>query len=199
VLPRGKRYIDKDALLARRVPQVAIGKGKTRPWNTRLLIWTLDVLGQWWRAIAVGLVGAIILFMQWARSKEGCRVWDAFALRLPVIGELVRTVNVNVSAVRAHAWHDAPGGCANAARARDRQAARRQRADPGPHRWSRSARRPSSSSSARVNDKDSNDSWGKPRTMLCGTNLPAGVRGLAVTSTGEDGQEGTPDDLKSWE
>lgn len=70
-------------------------QGKTLPWNTRLLIWTSDVLGQWWWAITIGLIGAIILFMRWARSKEGRRVWDAFALRLPVVGELVRTVNVS--------------------------------------------------------------------------------------------------------
>jgi hypothetical protein len=50
-----------------------------------------------------------------------------------------------------------------------------------------------------MNNDDSNDSWGKPLTMLCGTNLPAGARGLAVMSMGEDGKEGTPDDLKSWE
>jgi prepilin-type N-terminal cleavage/methylation domain-containing protein len=50
-----------------------------------------------------------------------------------------------------------------------------------------------------MNNDDSNDSWGRPLTMLCGTNLPAGARGLAVTSAGEDGKEGTPDDLKSWE
>jgi hypothetical protein len=35
--------------------------------------------------------------------------------------------------------------------------------------------------------------------MLCGAELPAGAKGLAVMSAGEDGKEGTPDDLKSWE
>ena len=50
-----------------------------------------------------------------------------------------------------------------------------------------------------MNNEDSNDSWGKPLKMLCGTNLPAGARGIAVVSAGEDGKEGTPDDLKSWE
>lgn len=70
-------------------------QGKTLPWNTRLLIWTSDVLGQWWWALALGAVGAILLFMRWSRSKEGRHVWDGFALRLPVVGELVRTVNVS--------------------------------------------------------------------------------------------------------
>lgn len=50
-----------------------------------------------------------------------------------------------------------------------------------------------------MNSKDVNDSWGHPIKMMCGANLPAGARGLAVMSVGEDGKEGTADDLKSWE
>jgi len=50
-----------------------------------------------------------------------------------------------------------------------------------------------------MNNDDSNDSWGKPLKMYCGQNLPAGAKGIAVLSTGEDGKEGTPDDLHSWD
>lgn len=50
-----------------------------------------------------------------------------------------------------------------------------------------------------MNSKDVNDSWGHPIKMMCGPSLPAGAKGLAVTSMGEDGKEGTADDLKSWE
>ena len=34
--------------------------------------------------------------------------------------------------------------------------------------------------------------------VACGQNAPAGVKGLAVMSPGEDGKEGTADDIKSW-
>jgi prepilin-type N-terminal cleavage/methylation domain-containing protein len=50
-----------------------------------------------------------------------------------------------------------------------------------------------------MNDNDSNDAWGKPLKMFCGENLPPGAKGLAVMSNGEDGKEGTSDDVKSWE
>jgi general secretion pathway protein G len=50
-----------------------------------------------------------------------------------------------------------------------------------------------------MNSKDANDSWGRPIKMLCGPNLPPGVKGLGVMSAGEDGKEGTEDDLKSWD
>jgi hypothetical protein len=46
---------------------------------------------------------------------------------------------------------------------------------------------------------DGKDSWGRPLKMMCGTSLPPGVHGLAVVSAGEDGKEGTEDDIKSWE
>jgi general secretion pathway protein G len=50
-----------------------------------------------------------------------------------------------------------------------------------------------------MNNEDSNDSWGKPIRMLCGQNMPPGAKGIALVSVGEDGKEGTPDDLKSWD
>ena len=50
-----------------------------------------------------------------------------------------------------------------------------------------------------MNSKDIKDPWGGTYKMLCGQNLPAGAKGLAVSSPGEDGKEGTTDDVKSWE
>jgi general secretion pathway protein G len=50
-----------------------------------------------------------------------------------------------------------------------------------------------------MNGNDSNDSWGRPIKMMCGANLPAGAKGIALSSAGEDGKDGTEDDLKSWE
>lgn len=50
-----------------------------------------------------------------------------------------------------------------------------------------------------MNGDDMNDAWGRPLKMLCGASLPPGARGLGVMSVGEDGKEGTADDLKSWD
>jgi general secretion pathway protein G len=49
-----------------------------------------------------------------------------------------------------------------------------------------------------MNNKDIKDPWGQEYKMYCGTALPAGAKGLAVMSNGEDGKEGTSDDIKSW-
>jgi len=50
-----------------------------------------------------------------------------------------------------------------------------------------------------MNNKDTKDPWAGQYKMLCGANLPAGAKGVAVTSPGEDGKDGTADDIKSWE
>jgi hypothetical protein len=49
-----------------------------------------------------------------------------------------------------------------------------------------------------MNTTDTNDAWGRPLKMLCGQSLPPGVKGLGVMSSGEDGKDGSEDDIKSW-
>ncbi|HMG25030.1 MAG TPA: type II secretion system inner membrane protein GspF [Kofleriaceae bacterium] len=70
-------------------------QGKTLPLNTRLLIWSSDFILNWWWAILFALVAGIVLFVKWTQGREGRRAWDGVALRLPVVGELVRTINVS--------------------------------------------------------------------------------------------------------
>lgn len=50
-----------------------------------------------------------------------------------------------------------------------------------------------------MNNKDIKDPWGNPYKMFCGQSAIAGQKGLQVMSNGEDGKEGTADDVKSWE
>jgi hypothetical protein len=47
-------------------------------------------------------------------------------------------------------------------------------------------------------DDDERDAWGQPMYVLCGPDLPADARGVAVISAGEDGRFGTCDDVQSW-
>jgi hypothetical protein len=49
-----------------------------------------------------------------------------------------------------------------------------------------------------MNEKDIKDPWGNDYVLYCGANLPAGAKGLAVSSNGPDGKPGTADDIKSW-
>jgi general secretion pathway protein F len=70
-------------------------QGKTLPINTRMLIATSDLLRDWWWGIGVLAVAGVYGFMQWKKTRDGRQVWDRFTLRLPVVGELARTINVS--------------------------------------------------------------------------------------------------------
>ena len=51
-----------------------------------------------------------------------------------------------------------------------------------------------------MNSKDTKDTWGREIIMLCGDNLPPGIKGgFGVMSLGSDGQQNTPYDIKSWD
>jgi general secretion pathway protein F len=77
------------------ITQMFKQQGKTLPINTRMLIASSDFFRNFWWGLIIGLVGAIFWFMSWTRSKEGRHTWDGFILRLPVVGELSRTINVS--------------------------------------------------------------------------------------------------------
>ncbi|HTL36758.1 MAG TPA: type II secretion system F family protein [Kofleriaceae bacterium] len=68
-------------------------QGKTLPLNTRFLIASSRFMGHYWWLIGISLIIGGILFMRW-KAAAGKPVWHGFVLRLPVVGELVRTVNV---------------------------------------------------------------------------------------------------------
>jgi hypothetical protein len=50
-----------------------------------------------------------------------------------------------------------------------------------------------------MHNKDIRDPWDEDYRMRCGDGLPEGARGIAVWSRGEDGLDGTNDDIRSWE
>lgn len=69
-------------------------QGRTLPLNTRFLIASSRFFGNNWLFLLIGSMAGSYLFRQWIQSKEGKPVWHRFVLKLPVVGELVRTINV---------------------------------------------------------------------------------------------------------
>lgn len=68
-------------------------QGKTLPWNTRLLIWSAATLRDQFLLIVLGWIGAIWGFRRWIKGS-GRQTWHRFLLRLPMIGDLSRKINV---------------------------------------------------------------------------------------------------------
>lgn len=60
------------------------------PLPTRILLAGTGFLGQWWWAIAGGLVLWILLFLLSQRFERGKYVWHRFLLKVPVLGETIQ-------------------------------------------------------------------------------------------------------------
>ena len=84
-------------LMVKVIPEITsmfTQQGKTLPWNTRALIWISSFIGKNILWLIVGTIIAIVIFVQWKGSKEGKPAWHKFVLGMPVLGQLVRTINV---------------------------------------------------------------------------------------------------------
>lgn len=84
------------ALLTYVVPevvQVFAGMNQQLPWLTRALIATSDALRTWGLLMLAALIGGIFVFKQMLK-KPGFRYgWDAWLLRVPLLGRLIRGLN----------------------------------------------------------------------------------------------------------
>jgi general secretion pathway protein F len=78
-----------------RITRMFEQQGKALPWNTRLLIGSADFFRDYWYVILFSLVALGWLFYWWIHTTEGRRTWHSFVLRVPVLGPLVRHVEVS--------------------------------------------------------------------------------------------------------
>lgn len=67
---------------------------KPMPPTTKFLLVFSDIVVTYWPIIIVAVFIVIITFRKWTTSASGKPVWDAFKLRVPVIGPLVRMIAV---------------------------------------------------------------------------------------------------------
>ena len=73
------------------VPKVTIifeNLGQTLPWNTRLLIFASNTIGDYWWLLILLTVVSGVSFQRWKASPVGRMRWDIMQLRWPVFGRL---------------------------------------------------------------------------------------------------------------
>ncbi len=64
------------------------------PIQTRLLIFTADIVKGYWWLLIILFGTSVYLFLRWKRSEKGRAIWDRFVLSAPVLGTVVRMVAV---------------------------------------------------------------------------------------------------------
>lgn len=68
--------------------------GAELPWLTEMLISVSEFFQSFWWLVFIVMIGGIIGFNVWRVSEDGKPKWDAFVLRIPVFGDLIRKINV---------------------------------------------------------------------------------------------------------
>ena len=70
------------------------GMGKTLPFSARMVMGISDAIrGYWWLGLA--LLGLLVFAVRyWVRTPRGSLTWDQTKLRLPVVGDVVRKMEV---------------------------------------------------------------------------------------------------------
>ncbi len=76
------------------ITKMFTAQGKTLPWNTRLLIFGADTLRNHFLLVVLFWVGTIWGFRRWIKSTSGRPVWHRFTLKIPMVGDLARKINV---------------------------------------------------------------------------------------------------------
>ncbi|MDP3940350.1 MAG: type II secretion system inner membrane protein GspF [Deltaproteobacteria bacterium] len=64
------------------------------PLATVILIKVSDFMARFWWAVAGAALLVTALFQRWKAGEQGRPVWDAFTLKVPVVGHLVRIIAV---------------------------------------------------------------------------------------------------------
>lgn len=64
--------------------------GQQLPLVTRALVAASEWLGEWWWTIPIALVALFVAHRLWVRTPAGRTAWDAFLLRVPLLGEMFR-------------------------------------------------------------------------------------------------------------
>ncbi len=65
--------------------------GGELPLMTKALVGISNVVASMWGiVVALAIVGLVMAFRYWKRTKSGKMIWDSFTLRMPVFGPLVR-------------------------------------------------------------------------------------------------------------
>jgi general secretion pathway protein F len=67
----------------------------TLPWTTRVLIFASNLLSGWWWLILPVVVGSVVGGVAWTKSANGRPLFDAWVLRVPVAGTLLRMLLVS--------------------------------------------------------------------------------------------------------
>ena len=64
--------------------------GAALPLTTRILMFFTNIFSKYWLLLILGFLGVIAGFVMYIRSSGGRIIWDAFKLKVPILGKLLQ-------------------------------------------------------------------------------------------------------------
>jgi general secretion pathway protein F len=80
------------------IPQIAkifVSMKKELPFVTKLCIWISQFLQGYWWLVIVSIIAIVYIGNRYVHTKKGESQWHALQLRLPILGILVKMINVS--------------------------------------------------------------------------------------------------------
>jgi general secretion pathway protein F len=70
------------------------GTEQVLPWNTQLLIFFSNLIGNRWYVFITVVPSLFYGFLRWTKSASGRPIWDKVIMRLPIFGPLVKQIAI---------------------------------------------------------------------------------------------------------
>lgn len=78
-----------------KIAKIFISMKKELPFITQVCIWISNFLVNYWWLVIIGIVGLIYGTMKYISTPRGMYRWHALQLRLPILGIMVKMINVS--------------------------------------------------------------------------------------------------------
>jgi general secretion pathway protein F len=78
-----------------KIAKIFISMKKELPFITQVCIWISNFLVNYWWLVIVAMVGTVYFVNKYINTKSGQSQWHSVQLRLPVLGMLIKMINVS--------------------------------------------------------------------------------------------------------
>lgn len=78
-----------------KIAKIFISMKKELPVITKICIWISNFLVNYWWLVILSIIGAVYATMKYVNTAKGQSQWHALQLRLPILGILIKMINVS--------------------------------------------------------------------------------------------------------
>lgn len=78
-----------------KIAKIFISMKKELPFITQVCIWISNFLVSYWWLVIASILGSIYIILKYVSTQSGQSKWHALQLRLPILGILVKMINVS--------------------------------------------------------------------------------------------------------